>query len=100
MPAGRAPGRLRPMKHSHERGAVVITGTSTGIGAAAAVHLAGQGFHVFAGVRRPEDGDALLTPTAGGLTPIRIDITDEESIAAAADAVEDAVGEEGLAGLV
>ena len=38
---------------------VVVTGTSTGIGAATALHLARNGFHVFAGVRRAEDGEAL-----------------------------------------
>ena len=42
-----------------DRGFVVVTGTSTGIGAATALHLAENGFHVFAGVRREEDGDAL-----------------------------------------
>ena len=42
-----------------DRGFVVVTGTSTGIGAATALHLADQGFHVFAGVRREADGDAL-----------------------------------------
>ena len=48
----------RPMTR-HERTArqadgrpVVITGTSTGIGAASAVLLADEGFRVFAGVRR------------------------------------------------
>ena len=43
----------------HDRGFVVATGTSTGIGAATALHLARNGFHVFAGVRRAEDGEAL-----------------------------------------
>ena len=33
-------------------GFVVVTGTSTGIGAATAAHLTKQGFHVFAGVRQ------------------------------------------------
>jgi NAD(P)-dependent dehydrogenase (short-subunit alcohol dehydrogenase family) len=40
-------------------GPVLITGTSTGIGAASAIHFAQKGFHVFAGVRRTADGAAL-----------------------------------------
>ena len=40
-----------------DRGFVVVTGTSTGIGAATALHLADKGFHVFAGVRREADAD-------------------------------------------
>ena len=47
-----------------KKGFVVVTGTSTGIGAATALHLADEGFHVFAGVRRPEDGDALRAQTS------------------------------------
>ena len=46
-------------------GAVVVTGTSTGIGAATALHLAENGFHVFAGVRREADGEALKSRAAG-----------------------------------
>ena len=38
---------------------VVITGASTGIGAAASKSLARQGWRVFAGVRREEDGEKL-----------------------------------------
>ena len=40
-------------------GPVVITGTSTGIGAATALRLAEDGFQVFAGVRREVDGEGL-----------------------------------------
>jgi NAD(P)-dependent dehydrogenase (short-subunit alcohol dehydrogenase family) len=35
----------------------VVTGTSTGIGAATALHLADKRFHVLAGVRREADAD-------------------------------------------
>ena len=79
---------------------VVITGTSTGIGAASALLLAEKGFRVFAGVRNEADGDALVARSSGELTPVRIDITDEASISAAVDTVEGAVGERGLFGLV
>ncbi len=41
------------------RGFVVVTGTSTGIGEATALHLAENGFHVFAGVRKQKDGERL-----------------------------------------
>ena len=82
------------------RGFVVITGTSTGIGAATALHLAGKGFHVLAGVRRKADGEAMRAKASGTLTPLVIDVTNEKTISTAAAAVADAVGERGLAGLV
>jgi NAD(P)-dependent dehydrogenase (short-subunit alcohol dehydrogenase family) len=40
----------------------VITGASTGIGAATARELARRGFHVLAGVRRDRDADAIRAP--------------------------------------
>ncbi|MGH2936760.1 MAG: SDR family NAD(P)-dependent oxidoreductase [Solirubrobacterales bacterium] len=79
---------------------VVVTGTSTGIGAASALLLAELGFRVFAGVRSDADGEALVERASGRLTPISIEITDEESIAAAAETVTSAVGGRGLFGLV
>ena len=87
-------------QRSGGRGAVVITGTSTGIGAATAVHLAETGFHVFAGVRREADGETLQAQTSEPLTPLIIDVTDEKTISAAASTVADAVGDRGLVGLV
>jgi NAD(P)-dependent dehydrogenase (short-subunit alcohol dehydrogenase family) len=82
------------------RGAVVITGASTGIGRATALHLDSLGFRVFAGVRRQEDGEKLKAEGSERLEPLMIDVTDGDSIRAAASKVSEAVGESGLAGLV
>jgi NAD(P)-dependent dehydrogenase (short-subunit alcohol dehydrogenase family) len=51
-------------------------------------------------VRRETDARSLKKKAKGGLTPVRLDITNDASIAAAAEAVEQALGEEGLGGLV
>ena len=80
--------------------AVVITGTSTGIGRACALTLDRMGLQVFAGVRRPEDGDALRAEGSDRLTPILLDVTDDASIRAARDLVELRVRDAGLTGLV
>ena len=81
-------------------GAIVITGASTGIGRACALHLDSLGFDVFAGVRREQDADALRADGSERLRPVMLDVTDADAIAAAAATVGEAVGERGLAGLV
>src|SRR3954468_10897470 len=58
---------------------VIVTGASTGIGAATARELARQGFHVLAGVRRDLDADAIR---ATGIEPLILDITRPEHIQA------------------
>jgi NAD(P)-dependent dehydrogenase (short-subunit alcohol dehydrogenase family) len=83
-----------------DRGFVVVTGASTGIGAATVLHLAENGFHVFAGVRSAEDGETVKAEAPGAVTPLILDVTDQSAIAAAADAVAAIVGDRGLAGLV
>src|SRR5262249_31383445 len=55
----------------------IITGASTGIGAATARELARRGFHVLAGVRRDRDADAIRGP---GIEPLIIDITNPDHI--------------------
>src|SRR5262245_12308961 len=70
-----------------DRGYVVVTGTSTGIGEATALHLAEQGFYVFAGVRRAKDGESLQARASGTLTPLLVDVTKEHTIPAARQAV-------------
>jgi len=81
-------------------GAVVITGASSGIGRACAIRLADAGYTVFAGVRKPSDGDGLSALTTGTVTPLTLDVTDPAAVTAAAEEVGRAVGAEGLAGLV
>jgi NAD(P)-dependent dehydrogenase (short-subunit alcohol dehydrogenase family) len=80
--------------------AALITGASTGIGRAAALRLDSRGWKVFAGVRRDADGDALRDAATGSLIPLRIDLTEPDSIAAAAAEVESELGAAGLDGLV
>jgi NAD(P)-dependent dehydrogenase (short-subunit alcohol dehydrogenase family) len=46
--------------------AVVITGSSSGIGRASALTLDRLGFHVFVGVHRQEDGQAFAAPPPSG----------------------------------
>ena len=84
------------------RGTVVVTGASTGIGRACALHLAASGFEVLAGVRREEDGERLREDAGsnGGLTPLRLDVTDADSVREAGTTVDERTGERGLAGLV
>ena len=79
---------------------VVVTGTSTGIGAATALHLAEHGFHVIAGVRSAEDGKIVKSIAPDSVTPLVLDVTDESAISAAAETVAEIVGDRGLAGLV
>ncbi len=82
------------------KGAVVITGTSTGIGKACALTLDKAGFQVFAGVRKETDATTIKQDASERLTPIMIDVTDQQSIETAAKTVENAVGEAGIKGLV
>jgi NAD(P)-dependent dehydrogenase (short-subunit alcohol dehydrogenase family) len=86
--------------HSPPSSAVVVTGSSTGIGAGCALELDRRGFRVFAGVRCEADGERLRAQASPALCPLAIDVTDAQSIEQAARCVADAVGQTGLAGLV
>lgn len=86
--------------NDHKRQAILITGASTGIGAATALHLDRLGFRVFAGIRKPADGERLAEQASDRLTPVRLDVTDTEAIAAAREQIGAAVGEDGLAALI
>jgi NAD(P)-dependent dehydrogenase (short-subunit alcohol dehydrogenase family) len=79
---------------------VLITGASTGIGEACALMLTGMGFHVFAGVRKTQDGEALCQKAPGNLKYIILDIADSGCIASAVETIAKAAGDSGLYGLV
>lgn len=81
------------------RGGVLVTGASKGIGAAIARELARLGFRVFGTIRRDADA-AALRDAGGGATPVRMDVTDQASIARARAEVEQALGATRLVGLV
>ena len=80
----------------------LVTGSSSGIGRATALRLAAAGQHVYAGVRKPADGDRLVRSAAGEggeITPLILDVTEPGHIAAAAAAIDEHTASAGLAGL-
>jgi NAD(P)-dependent dehydrogenase (short-subunit alcohol dehydrogenase family) len=63
--------------------AVLVTGSSSGIGRETALLLAARGFQVFAGVRTDEAAARLTKDARGSLTTVRIDVKDEATIQSA-----------------
>ncbi|MDA3658147.1 SDR family NAD(P)-dependent oxidoreductase [Mycobacterium xenopi] len=88
--------------HRPQHRSVVITGASSGLGRAAAMHLNDLGYRVFAGVRSKSIAEQLanLPPSAGELIPVVLDVTDAASIARAGDYVELRCADTGLWALV
>ena len=79
---------------------VVVTGASSGIGAACAQYLDEKGFRVFATIRKQSDGAEIAALGSSRLEPLLLDVTDPESIARAAETVDAGLKGRGLAGLV
>jgi len=67
--------------------AILVTGASSGIGEATARVAIRRGAHVYASVRKAEDGERLVAALGASLTPVVFDVTDEAAVAAAARSV-------------
>jgi NADP-dependent 3-hydroxy acid dehydrogenase YdfG len=63
----------------------VVTGASSGIGAATARRLAAEGYHVFCAARRAERVESLAADIGG--TAVRCDVTDADQVAVLAETV-------------
>jgi NAD(P)-dependent dehydrogenase (short-subunit alcohol dehydrogenase family) len=77
---------------SKEPGAVLITGCSSGIGHETARHLAARGWTVYATARRPE---SIADLAAAGCRTLALDVSDEDSMRSAVEAVTGAEGRVG-----
>jgi len=77
-----------------------VTGTSSGIGRALALHLDRLGFRVFAAVRSERDAEAWRSQATSRLSTVLLDVTDAGSVARARKDVGRALGDSGLWGLV
>jgi len=72
------------------RGTAVVTGASSGIGAATARRLVREGFVVVAGARRTDRLAALHDELGDALRPVELDVTSADSVAALAAGVPEA----------
>lgn len=76
-----------------EKGAVLISGASSGIGKASAILLDRTGYRVFAGVRTAQAGESLKAEASESLMPVILDIAEPEQIAAAVATVRESLGD-------
>ena len=88
-----------------ENKTALITGTSTGIGLTTAVHLARNGYRVFAGMRNTAKREALDEAAAGlPVTIVEMDVTNDDSVqqavesAGGANAIDVLVNNAGMGG--
>jgi NADP-dependent 3-hydroxy acid dehydrogenase YdfG len=73
-----------------DRGIAVVTGASSGIGAAAAMGLAREGFSVVLGARRLDRLEAVAAQCGPAARALPLDVTDAESVDAFVEQVPEA----------
>jgi NAD(P)-dependent dehydrogenase (short-subunit alcohol dehydrogenase family) len=75
----------------------LVTGASTGIGRACALHLDRLGHRVYAGVRNESDAQGLRERGSGRIVAVFLDVTDQAKVDAVAKQIAgDASGLDGL----
>ena len=80
---------------------LLISGCSTGIGRACALHFAKTGYHVFACVRKESDAESLkAADDSGNLEPVMLDVTNELQLGELKAELNQRIGDTGLAGLI
>jgi NAD(P)-dependent dehydrogenase (short-subunit alcohol dehydrogenase family) len=79
---------------------VVVTGASTGIGAATARVLVKHGMHVFGSVRKPADAEPIRRALGDAFTPLILAVTAPAALRRGATLVEEQLAGRTLAGLV
>lgn len=83
-----------------QKGSVVITGVSSGIGWSICRELIGEGYRVFGSVRQLDDATRLKEEWGENFTPLVFDVTDPDAVVSAAKQVGEALGPEPLAALI
>src|SRR4030042_4827143 len=71
-----------------EETAVLISGTSSGIGKACALYLDKVGYKVYAGVRKTLDAEELKTIGSPKLHPVILDVTSKDTIISVREMIE------------
>ncbi|MEP5762301.1 MAG: SDR family NAD(P)-dependent oxidoreductase [Litoreibacter sp.] len=81
-------------------GSVVVTGVSTGIGAAITRHLAKQGYMVFGSVRKIADAQPMIDELGDNFEALVFDVRDRSEVSDAAEHVRATLKGVPLAGLI
>ena len=86
------------MSNGTNKGAVLVTGASRGLGQSIALELSILGYKVFAGIRNPKDSASFRAEN--NISPVMLDVTKPDSVNNAYNEIASEMGEEGIVGLV
>ncbi len=76
----------------HDNRVALVTGANQGVGLQVAKELAAHGLTVLVGSRNFELGEAAAKEIGPGAVALQLDVTDEHSIAAAAERIGQEIG--------